>query len=61
MKRNGKSGRPLRWSAAVSILLTMSAGYNVTEHWTARVSWNRVMTTYDKDSDIYLAGVGYRF
>jgi hypothetical protein len=45
----------------VSILLTMSAGYNVTEHWTARVSWNRVMTTYDKDSDIYLAGVGYRF
>jgi hypothetical protein len=45
----------------VSILLTMSAGYNVTEHWTARVSWNRAMTTYDKVSDIYLAGVGYRF
>lgn len=45
----------------VSILLTMSAAYNLTKHWTARASWNRVMTTYDKDSDIYLAGIGYRF
>jgi len=45
----------------VSILVTMSAAYNLTKHWSARVSWNRVMTTYDKDSDIYLAGIGYRF
>ncbi len=45
----------------VSILLTMSASYNVAKHWTVRASWNRVMTTYDRDSDIYLAGVGYRF
>ncbi|WP_144163146.1 hypothetical protein [Paraburkholderia sp. BCC1885] len=45
----------------VSILLTMSAAYSLTKHWIARASWNRVMTTYDKDSDIYLGGIGYRF
>lgn len=48
-------------SGNVSLLLTMSAAYNVTRHWYVRASWNRVMTTYDKDSDIYLGGIGYRF
>jgi hypothetical protein len=45
----------------VSVLLTMSAAYNFTGHWYVRASWNRVMTSYDKDSDIYLGGIGYRF
>lgn len=45
----------------LSLLLTMSAAYNVTRHWYVRASWNRVMTSYDKDSDIYLGGIGYRF
>jgi hypothetical protein len=45
----------------VSLLLTMSAAYNVSKHWTVRASWNRVMTSYNKDSDIYLGGIGYRF
>ena len=26
-----------------------------------RGSWNRVLTGYNKDSDVFLAGVGYRF
>jgi hypothetical protein len=46
---------------SVSVLLTMSGAYNFTRHWFGRVSWNRVMTSYDKDSDIYLGGIGYRF
>ncbi|MFL9944589.1 hypothetical protein PQR68_01245 [Paraburkholderia agricolaris] len=45
----------------LSLLLTMSAAYNFTKHWYVRASWNRVMTGYDKDSDIYLGGIGYRF
>ncbi|MEX3956393.1 hypothetical protein [Trinickia sp. EG282A] len=45
----------------VSVLVTMSASYQMTRHWLVRASWNRVLTGYDKDSDIYLAGVGYRF
>jgi len=45
----------------VSLLFTMTAAYNVSRHWVARVAWNRVMTTYDKDSDVIVGGVGYRF
>jgi len=39
----------------------MSASYNISEHWLMRASWDRVLTGYDKDSDIFLAGAGYRF
>jgi len=45
----------------VSALLTMSASYNFTRHWLVRASWDRVLTGYDKDSDIFLGGIGYRF
>ena len=45
----------------VSALITMTASYQFAKHWLVRASWNRVLTGYDKDSDIYLAGVGYRF
>lgn len=51
------SGAPSRWSG----LLTMSASYRFGEHWLARVSWNRTVTGYDRDTDVVLAGVGYRF
>ena len=26
-----------------------------------RVTWHRVSSNYDRDSDIFLAGLGYRF
>jgi hypothetical protein len=45
----------------VSALITMSASYQLTRHFLVRASWNRVLTGYNKDSDIYLAGLGYRF
>jgi hypothetical protein len=45
----------------VSALVTMTASYQFTPHWFVRASWDRVLTGYDKDSDIYLAGIGYRF
>ena len=46
-----------RWSG----LLTMSASYRFSPHWLGRVSWNRTVTGYDRDTDIFMAGVGYRF
>jgi hypothetical protein len=45
----------------VSALITMSASYQMTRHWLVRASWNRVLTGYNRDSDIYLGGIGYRF
>jgi hypothetical protein len=31
------------------------------ERWAARVIWHRISSNYDRDSDIVLAGIGYRF
>lgn len=42
-------------------IITMTVGYNVTRHWLARLSWHRITSTYDRDSDILLLGLGYRF
>ncbi len=59
LSERGRSGTddPSRWSG----LLTMSASYRISQHWLARVSWNRTVTGYDRDTDVFLAGVGYRF
>jgi hypothetical protein len=53
----GAEPSPSRWAG----LLTISASYRLGEHWLGRVSWNRVVTSYDRDADLILAGVGYRF
>ncbi|WP_260854210.1 porin family protein [Paraburkholderia sp. BCC1886] len=45
----------------LSGLVTMAASYRLGEHWDARVEWNRVVTRYDRDSDVIFAGLGYRF
>jgi hypothetical protein len=39
----------------------MSASYRMGRDWTARFSSSRVLSNYDRDSDILLFGVGYRF
>jgi hypothetical protein len=45
----------------LSGLVSMSAAYRLTQHWSARVTWNRVVTRYSRDTDVILGGVGYRF
>jgi len=45
----------------LSALVSVSASYRITPHWAARVTWNRVMTRYDRDTDTILGGIGYRF
>jgi hypothetical protein len=45
----------------LSGLVSLSASYRFTEHWAARVTWNRVVTRYSRDTDVLLGGVGYRF
>ena len=39
----------------------MTASYRIGREWTARFSWNRVLSNYDRDTDVLLFGVGYRF
>ena len=42
-------------------LVTMSVGYRVAESWIVRYSWNRVVSDYDRDTDVLLLGLGRRF
>ena len=45
----------------VSPLVATTLSYNLSRRWTARLNWYRVISNYDRDSDVFLAGVGYRF
>jgi len=45
----------------VSGIITLSAGYVLNTHWLLRLSWNRVVTGYSRDTDVFLIGSGYRF
>lgn len=56
-KARANTTEPSRWSG----LLTMSASYRLGDHWLARLSWNRTVTGYDRDTDVILGGIGYRF
>jgi hypothetical protein len=48
-------------SKFASGILTLTGSYRMTDHWALRVSWNRLVTSYDRDTDVILGGVGYRF
>jgi len=47
--------------AFAAAMLTMTASYRIGRDWTARASWNRVLSNYDRDTDVLLFGAGYRF
>jgi hypothetical protein len=42
-------------------LISISGAYRFTEHWSGRLTWNRVLTRYDRDTDVMFAGLGYRW
>lgn len=44
-----------------SKLASISGSVKVSEHVDLRATFDRVITTYDRDSDIFLGGIGYRF
>jgi hypothetical protein len=45
----------------LSGLLSITASYRMTQRWSPRVTWNRVMTRYSRDTDVILGGIGYGF
>ncbi|HZZ12223.1 MAG TPA: hypothetical protein VFE79_16165 [Paraburkholderia sp.] len=42
-------------------LITIAGSYRFGPHWDARLEWNRVVTRYDRDTDVIFGGVGYRW
>ncbi len=45
----------------LSWIFTATAAFNVTEDWNARLSWNRINTNYNRDTDVIMLGAGYQF
>ncbi|WP_408221949.1 hypothetical protein [Paraburkholderia dipogonis] len=45
----------------ISALFAISASYRLSKHWLTRITWNRVITRYNRDTDLIEAGVGVRF
>jgi hypothetical protein len=45
----------------VAGLITLSAAYQFRQPWSIRISWNRIATSYNRDTDVLLGGIGFRF
>jgi hypothetical protein len=45
----------------VSAIVTLSGNYRIFQHWGIRISWDRIVTNYDRDTDVILGGIGYHF
>jgi hypothetical protein len=51
----------LRNPAAVAPLVSLTIARQLSDHWIARMIWDRVSSNYNRDSDIFLVGFGYRW
>lgn len=45
----------------VSGITGVTGAYRITPDWALRLIWDRVISDYDRDSDVLLGGVGFRF
>jgi hypothetical protein len=61
INENENSESPGPGAGKFSGLVTIAGAYRLTDHWEARIAWNRVVTRYDRDSDVIFGGVGYRW
>ncbi|KDB07989.1 hypothetical protein LIG30_2970 [Burkholderia sp. lig30] len=53
--------KPGPGDGGISGIVSISASYRLSDRWLTRVTWNRVVTRYDRDTDVIQAGIGYRF
>ncbi|MEO6874204.1 MAG: hypothetical protein ABI222_05230 [Opitutaceae bacterium] len=47
--------------AAVAPLVSFTLATALSEHWVARLMFNRVTSSYDRDADMFFIGLGYRW
>lgn len=40
---------------------SITTSIRLTRHWDVRATWDRTITGYNRDTDIFLGGLGYRF
>ena len=47
--------------AFITGLTTVTGSYHLSQRFLIRMSWSRIITDYNRDTDVILAGLGYRF
>jgi hypothetical protein len=52
---------PSRNPAAAAPLLSLTLATRLSDQWLARLVFDRVVTSYNRDADIFLLGLGYRW
>jgi hypothetical protein len=45
----------------VSGIVSLTGSFRVTPEWELRTVWHRIVTNYDRDTDVLLGGIGIRF
>ncbi|HEY4300288.1 MAG TPA: hypothetical protein VGM73_05410 [Candidatus Didemnitutus sp.] len=58
---NNPSTTNQRIPAAVAPLFSLTCAYRFNDHLVARLVFDRVVSNYNRDSDIFLLGLGYRW
>jgi hypothetical protein len=58
-KRRGDSDQGR--NVFISEIASMSGSYRISQHWHMRATWDRIITSYNCDTDIFMGGIGYRF
>jgi hypothetical protein len=53
--------RGRKGSTTVNGLVGLTGTYRFSSHWAVRLTWDRVATNYNQDTDIVLCGLSYRF
>jgi hypothetical protein len=56
-----KSGNPQGHTRSIAAIVTLTAAYRAHPKINLRGSWSRIVTNYDRDTDVILGGVGYLF
>lgn len=46
---------------SLAALVSPTATVRISDSWQARLTWNRVVSKYNRDADIFLLGLGYRW
>jgi hypothetical protein len=54
-------GSSLEDDEIVALMISMRASWSLSEHWGVPATWNRVLTGYERDTDVLLVGLSYRF
>ncbi len=60
-QRRSGPGQERNTNSFIAGVASMSGSLRLSEHWQIRATWDRIITNYDRDSDIFLGGIGYRF